>query len=152
MSENSYDLKAAYDIVKKIYLAILAGPVLFLIVALLIREDISSSALDINDPLNLGLLIVILFVPVGSVVSRRIFSAAKSSDDARIRMMAFQKGMIIRLASYEAVELFSIVVFILSGNILVLLFAAVALVGIIMIYPRPSLLKQTVGINELELL
>jgi hypothetical protein len=93
-----------------------------------------------------------MFIPAGSIVSRRSFAAVKADDAISKKMSAFQSGMIIRLATYEAVELFSIVVFILTGNILVLLFAAVSLAGIIIIYPRPSLLRQTVGINELELL
>lgn len=153
MSQNTYDPKAAYSLIKKIYFAILAGPILFLFIALVITEGASSSAFDIQEPLNLALIIITLMsIPMGSVISRRAFSAVKPEDDTRKKMAAFQSGMIIRLATYEGVELFSIVVFILTGNILVLLFAAISFAGILMTYPRPSYIRQTVGIDEAELL
>ncbi len=153
MAQNTYDPKAAYSLVKKIYFAILAGPILFLFIALVITEGASSSAFDIQEPLNLALIIITLIsIPMGSIISRRAFSAVKPEDDTRKKMAAFQSGMIIRLATYEGVELFSIVVFILTGNILVLLFAAISFAGILMTYPRPSYIRQSVGVNEDELL
>ena len=128
MSENNYDPKAAYSVLKKIYYAIVAGPVVFLLLALYITENIHSEAFELNEPLNLVLIILtLLSFTMGSAVSRRIFSSAKPEDEHRKKMSTFQTGLIIRLATYEAIELFSIVVFIMTGNSLVLLFALISL-------------------------
>lgn len=153
MTTNNFDPKAAYGVIKMIFIAILSGPIIFLFIALYITEGASSSAFDLEEPLNLALIILtFMAIPLGSVVSRRVFSSVKPEDDARKRMTAFQTGWIIRLASYEGVALFSIVVFMITGNILILLFAAVSLLGMITSFPRPSYIRQAVGIKETDLI
>lgn len=153
MFENNYSPKVTYGIIKKIIYTQLAGLVLFLFVALLVTEGATSTTFDLEEALNLALIVfTVAAIPMGSVVSRKVYTSVKPEYDSTKRMGIFQKGMLIRLASYESVGLFSIVVFILTANILVLLFAAISIIGIITSFPRPSYVRQTVGVNEAELI
>lgn len=153
MSDNNYDPKAAYGIMKKMFYAILAGPILFLLVALYITENIHSSSFDLSEPINLALIaLTLISFPLGNFITRRMLSAIKPEDDIKKKMNSYQTAMVIRLASYEGIELFSIVVFIMTGNILVLLFALISLFGIVTNYPSPTRIRQAVGISETDLI
>ncbi len=153
MSENNYDLKAAYKTIKILFMAIVAGPIIFSIVALVIVENPSKMAFDFSQPLNLALILVTLgTLLIGNLMARKTFTRLTPDLDTKKRIATYQTALIIRLASYEAVALFAIVVFILTANILVLLFVFVAVVGMAQNYPTPTRIKQAVGISEIDLL
>lgn len=153
MSENSFDLKTAYKSIKMIFMVIAAGPIIFLALAFVVVDNPASSSFDLQEPLNLVLIVLTLVAMMAAnLVSRKIFEKLDPESDNKQRIETFQRGLIIRLASYEGIELFSIVVFILTGNLLVLLFAAIAFVGIIQNYPSPSRIRSSVGIKEIDLL
>ncbi len=153
MSDNNFDLKAAYKTIKILFMAIVAGPIIFIALAFVVVENPSRMAFDFSQPLNLALILVTLgSMIMGNLLSRKTFARVTPDFDTKKRIETYQTGLIIRLASYEGVSLFSIVVFILTGNILVLLFVFVALVGMAQNYPTPTRIKQAVGINEIDLL
>ena len=153
MTDNSFSLRAAYRQIKIIYFAILGGPILFGLIALYINPSPTATKFDLSEPLNLALIIATLAtVYSGGFVARTVFKKIGPESSTEKRMKKFQAGLIIRLATYEFVEFFAIVVFMLTGNLLVLLFALVGLFGIITNYPGPAKIRQAVGITESELL
>ena len=153
MSDNNYDPKAAYGLMKKMFYAILAGPVLFLLVALFITENIHSSSFDVSEPVNLALIaFTLISFPLGNFITRRMISAIKPDDDIQKKMSGYQTAFVIRLAFYEGIELFSIVVFMMTGNLMVLLFALISVFGIVTNYPTPTRIRQAVGISETDLI
>ncbi|MDX2414645.1 MAG: hypothetical protein QNK33_05600 [Bacteroidales bacterium] len=153
MFENNYNLKAAYKTIKILFAAILAGPIIFSIVALVIVENPSRMAFDFSQPLNLALILVTLgTLLMGNLLARKTFARVTPDFDTKKRIATYQIGLIIRLASYKVVALFSIVVFILTTNILVLLFVFVAVVGMAQNYPTPGRIRTLVGIKEIDLL
>lgn len=153
MKDNNYDPKAVYREIKLKYYAILAAPLVLLLLALYITDATTSEKLDFADPLNMALVIFTLAtVYTGAFISRNIYKKITPESDIRMRLSKFQAGLLIRLATYESAEIFAIVVFIINGNLLVLLFALVGLFGIITNYPSPARIRQSVGINEIDLL
>ena len=153
MPDNSYDVKAAYRVVKMLFVALISAPVILLAVALYITPNPESQAFDLSEPINLGIIILTLVsIFAGNYFSRRTFEKVTPDSDTRSRMATFQTGFIIRLASYEGIAFFSIVAFILTSNLLVLLFTAIAFLETIRSYPSPSRIKRGVGINETDLL
>jgi hypothetical protein len=153
MTENNFDLKAAYKIIKMIYFALLAGPLVFMIAALYAADSPAWNAFDMEEPLNIALLVLtITFILAGNFATRSVFKKVTPESDNKERMAIFQKGFIIRMASYEAVALFAIVVFFMTSNLLALAFAVIALLGSARSYPSPGWLRQSVGIRETDLI
>ena len=142
-----------YKTIKLQFIALLIGPLLFLLVALFITDSKGFIKFDLAEPLNMALIVLALILtPLGGMISRKIFAQVKPESSLKERLKKFQTGFIVRIATYESIELFSIVVFILTGNLLVLLFTLIALFGIVTNYPSPTRLRQAVGINETDLL
>lgn len=153
MYDTNFNPKAVYKTIRIQFMALIIGPILFLLVALYITESMSFTKFDLADPLNMALIVLALVLtPVGGMISRKIFAKVTPESNLEDRLKKFQLGFIIRVATYESIELFSIVVFVLSGNMLVLLFALIALFGIVTNYPSPTRIRQAVGINETELI
>lgn len=153
MFDNNISPRAAHGIMKKIYYAVLFIPPVFLVVAYFFTDNINASGLDMEEPLNMVLVVFIaLTVPTNSFLLRRIFSRVKDDDDTNRRLSVFFTGWLIRLGVYEGIEWFAIIVFMITGNLLVLLFTAIAIFAIANSYPRPSWIRQAVGVKEMELL
>lgn len=152
MSDTSFNPKASYKAIRIIFMALIIGPLLFLLATLYVTESMSFTKFDLAEPLNMALIVLALVLtPVGGMISRKIFARVTPESNLEERLNIFQRGFIIRLATYEAIELFSIVVFLLSGNLLVLLFALIALFGVVTNYPSPTRIRQAVGIKESDL-
>jgi len=153
MTESTFDLKTAYKTIKMMYFALIAGPLVFLIAALYIAENPVWKAFDMEEPLNLALLfLTIILVLAGNFMTRTIFKKIKPESDIKERMTVFQRGFLIRMASYEAIALFAVVVFLMTSNLLILLFSGIALLGSARSYPTPKWMNQSVGIREADLL
>ena len=153
MIETSFNPKTAYKTIKIMFMALIIGPLLFLLTTLYIAESMSFIKFDLAEPLNMALIVLALILtPVGGMISRKIFAKVTPESNLEDRLKLFQAGFIVRLATYEAIELFSIVVFLLTGNLLVLLFALIALFGIVSNYPSPTRIRQAVGIIETDLI
>lgn len=153
MTDNNYDPRTVYKEIKIKYFTILAAPLILLLVALYITDSPSTEKLDFAEPLNMALIIFTLAtVYLGAFISRKTYQKVSPDSDIKKRLSKFQAGLLIRLATYESVEIFAIVVFIINGNLLVLLFALIGLFGVITNYPGPSRIKQSVGLDEIDLL
>lgn len=145
-SKPQTDPKAIFKTIKIIHLALLAGQLLFFVVAFTQTPPQKFALNFANDPL----LLVVPFMAVGSFLlsnilfKQQIGSAANQTTLAG-KLTRYQSASIIRFALIEGISLFSVVGFLKSGN---LLFAVVfGLLILLFIANRPTKDKVETDLN-----
>lgn len=136
---------------KIIFTVIFVSPLLFFIVYLL-TFDFTLSSFEINSIYNLGILVIIGIIIPGTInYSNRILKSIQQADSLQSRMAKFQTSLIIRLASWEALGLFSIIAMMGSNNIVTLAFFIVSIGGLFMNYPGINNLGKSIQLSSAEI-
>lgn len=148
---STYNPKASLRVMKLIFTVIFFSPILFFIVYLL-TFDFALSSFEINSIYNLGILAIIAIILPGSIAySNRILKSIKQQDSLQSRMAKYQTSMIIRLAAWEALGLFSLIAMIDNNNIVVLAFFVISICGLFMNYPSIKSLGGSIQLSPEEL-
>jgi len=133
--------KQTIKILRLIYFSLLIGILAFLAISINMTGSEWVSGFNPDEPLFLALIILsIIIIPVGYMVSGKHFRKGEKTNDLPSKIEAYQTGLIIRLAVCEGVSLFSIVTFLVTANVLALIFLVLSL-GI-MAMNVPSLQKM----------
>ena len=134
-----------------IFTAIFFSPILFFIVYL-VTFDFALSPFEINSVYNLGILAIIaIVIPATISYSKRILKPVKQQDPLQSRMAKFQTSLIIRLAGWEALGLFTIVAMMDNNNIVVLAFFVLSICGLYMNYPSIKSLGSSIHLSPGEI-
>lgn len=148
---RDYKPKASLRLMKIIFTVIFVSPLLFFIVYLL-TFDFTLSSFEINSIYNLGILVIIGIIIPGTInYSNRILKSIQQADSLQSRMAKFQTSLIIRLASWEALGLFSIIAMMGSNNIVTLAFFIVSIGGLFMNYPGINNLGKSIQLSSAEI-
>ncbi|MFC2089522.1 hypothetical protein ACFLT1_02005 [Bacteroidota bacterium] len=150
MDQNTYNPKAAFRAIRIIYFAILIGPVIFLSIVLTMKNWNLPDSGNITDPLNIGFVLILLTVPMVYKQANKVLTQ-KQGADFRHKMATYQTSLIIKVAIWEGLGIFSAVVLLLADNTMALLFFAMALVGIISNFPNPFRFGPKIGLNSSEI-
>jgi hypothetical protein len=140
--------------VQIIFLALLAGQIMFLFIAVFL---VQSGNVKPNDNLFLILFIVDLMIitpaiVVGPMIYRGFIERANTKKLTQEKFILYRQGVIIKLALVEAPTIFSIVGYLLTGSIIFLILAIGVL--ILFFFHKPTLEKFAedfnIPLSELE--
>ncbi|MHC1732668.1 MAG: hypothetical protein AB9888_11670 [Bacteroidales bacterium] len=154
MQTSNFDPKAFMQLIRVIYSAQIVSFLLFLLVALYISKNSPTFEFNLEDPFTIIVLFTLIAIPVGYVYSNKIFKSYESKSTLKEKLPKFQLGLITRLAFIQGAGLFSIVCLLLSSNLYFLIFTAFALIVMILNYPTPDKIGETMDLTptEIELL
>ena len=154
MQTSNYNPKAFLQLIRVIYSAQIAGLLLFLLVALYISKNSPTFEFNLEDPFTIIVLFIQIAIPIGYLYSNKIFKSSEPNSTFKEKLSKFQLGLIIRLAFIQGAGLFSIVCLLLSSNLYFVIFTAFALVLMVLNYPTPEKIGETMDLTpaEIELL
>ena len=138
-----------------IHMALMAGQVLFAIVALTITQKTTFNVKYSGDPL---LYIVPVIAIAGFLASDYLFKQqielARTRDTLQSKLMAYQTALIIRCALLEGASLFGIVATLRSGNLFFMMISVSIILYFISFRPTKEKAKSLLKLSyeeELEL-
>lgn len=137
-----------------IFFALFGGLMTFLIMVLFISDTKSLFSPQLSDPLMLGVFIIsCIAIPSGYLLAKMIFNKINPSDFLKNKLMRFQSGQLIRLATCEGVGMLAIVSLMLTSNYFFLIFLLIAFFGIVLYYPTPEKIGREINLtqNEIEM-
>ncbi len=140
-----------FKMMQTIHYALLFGILLFAAVAYFldpIEEKVDDNLYDILRYMVPGLAALALLA--GRFVTKPVFATAKNKDSLGAKLDIFRTGMIIRWALVEGVAMFSIVAFMLSGNMVMLLVALALAVYMFTLRPSPEAAGAALELSESE--
>ena len=142
------------QLIRVIYSAQIIGLLLFLLVALYLSNSSPTFEFNLEDPFTMIVLFIQIAIPVGYIYSNKIFKSYEPNGTLKEKLPKFQLGLIIRLAFIQGAGLFSIVCLLLSSNLYFVIFTSFALILMILNYPTPEKIGETMDLTpaEIELL
>lgn len=137
--------------IKVVYFSLILGLLSFLAVTFLISNDLKFT-LDKNDPILLAnLVLFLLATPVGFWMSQAMWKRIEKDLPLKDKLLKYQSGFLIRMATCEGVGLFSIVGLLLSDNLIYLVFTATILLILYFYFPAIEKLEIDIDLNQTEL-
>ncbi len=147
---SKHNPKASLRVMKIFFTVIFVSPLLFFLVYLF-TFGFTLSTFEINSIYNLGLLAIIGIVIPGTInYSNRLLKSIQPTDSLQSRMAKFQTSLIIRLAGWEALGLFSIITMMENNNVVTLAFFTISMGGLFMNYPSIGNLGKSIQLSAAE--
>jgi len=149
MNHRQQTSKTFFKNLNRIHIAMLAGQVLFLIIASYLELSQTGPQSNIQEGADIYFMIVSLLTVSGILGSKIIYESltkkAQKKEGIMEKMQAYQSAVIVRLAILQGAIIFSIVAFLLTSKMLVLAFAAVLL--LFFIGSKPAKQKAIVDLK-----
>lgn len=137
---------------KVIYFAMILGLLAFVAVTFLISSPDFKFGFDTSDPiLIVAIVLFMIAVPTGFFISKILWRNIGEELTLKDKVLKYQPGFIIRLASCEGVGLFSIVGFMLSNNLIYIIMIAVILMVIITYYPSVERIGKDLFLTDIDM-
>ena len=137
--------------IRLIYFSLILGVLSFLAVTFLISGNLIFT-FDKSDPIIFANLILFLVaVPIGFLVAQTIWSRIDKNLPVKDKLLKYQIGFLIRMATCEGVGLFSIVGFLLSNNLIYLVLTGIILLIIFYYYPSLEKIELQIDLNQSEI-
>ncbi len=150
MNNPAFSPKKSLQAWKVVFFALLTSIALFLGVVLTMVKEPSFTA-DLTNPLFLALAVVTLTaIPAGIFISGKFNGRALEERIAEEKFRLYQTGLMIRFSTCESGALFSIVCFLLTDNLLPLVFLGISLFAFILSYPSRVKVAQSVNLAVSE--
>jgi hypothetical protein len=152
MNKNGYvNSKSVLRTVRVLYFALILGILSFLAVTFLISQGFKF-AFEKSDPIIFAnIILFILAIPIGYLVSQAMWKKIEKDLPLKDKLLKYQTGFLIRLATCEGVGLFSIVGFLLSNNLIYLVLTGIILLIIVYYFPSLEKLGLQLDLNYAEL-
>jgi len=137
--------------IRVVYFSLILGVLSFLAVTFLISENFTF-AFDKSDPIIFAnLILFLLAVPIGFLVSQTIWSRIDKDLPVKDKLLKYQIGFLVRMATCEGVGLFSIVGFLLSNNLMYLVLTGIILMIIFYYYPTIGKIELQLDLTQTEI-
>jgi hypothetical protein len=152
MNKNEHiNSKSVLRSTRVVYFALILGILSFLAVTFLISQDFKF-AFDKSDPIIFAnLILFLLAIPIGYLVSQAMWKRIEKDLPLKDKLLKYQTGFLIRLATCEGVGLFSIVGFLLSNIFIYLVLTGIVLLIIFYYFPSIEKLELQLDLNYTEL-
>jgi hypothetical protein len=136
--------------IKVVYFSLILGLLSFLAVTFLISQNLKFT-FDKNDPIIFANLVLFLVtVPVGYLVSQARWKSIEKVLPLKDKLLKYQIGFLIRMATCEGVGLFSLVGLLLSDNLIYLVLTTTILLIIYNYFPSLERLELQLDLNQTE--
>jgi len=137
--------------IRVVYFALILGLFSFLAVTFLISQDFKFD-FDKSDPMIFAnLILFFLAIPIGYLVSQVMWRRIEKDLPLKDKLLKYQTGFLIRMATCEGVGLFSIVGLLLSNNLIYLVLTGIILLIIFYYFPSLEKLELQIDLNHTEL-
>ena len=151
MNQPPYNPKAALSVVKTIYLPLLAGPIIFFILCLYLLDWNLPDGFSIMDPFNISYIFLLIMVPIIYKYAEKPIIQIKTDALLREKMAAYQTSLIMKVAVWEGIALFSCVIILLFNNAVAIIFFIISMWGILSNYPNPEKFGFKIGLSQGEI-
>jgi hypothetical protein len=151
MNQPTFNPKAALSVSKTIYFALLAGPVIFFILCLYILNWKIPNGFSLTDPFNFSYIVIFIMVPIIYKYAEKPIVQIKPGAALREKMAAFQTSLIMKVAAWEGIALFSCVVLLQFNYGAAIIFFLISIFGILSNYPSPSKFGLKLGLTQNEI-
>ena len=145
--------KTFFNHLRMIYLAILSSQLLFGLLLILLHEKMKK---DITDDTLEGLLqylvpaMIFIAYIAGQTVFRHKLGNAKMARDLAIKMNSYRTGLVVRFILLEGASLFSLVAYMLTGNIYYIGFSGLVLLYFLLLWPTRKKATEDMGLKRTE--
>ncbi|MDX2413865.1 MAG: hypothetical protein QNK33_01625 [Bacteroidales bacterium] len=133
-------------------MSLLIGVLAFMLVTLMMIEQISPLQFNPEDPLLVALIVITLLGLPLSRIAPKIYLKGKSINEGLSqKMTVYKTAFIIKAAIWVGIAEFAIIVFMLSGNALPLIIAIISMVIIASYYPNIERIVEAVQLTQEEI-
>lgn len=152
MTTNDLSSKLFLKMTRVIFLALCTGWFTFLILVLYVNDSKLLFNFDISDPLILSAFFAAcVLLPTGYLIAKKSFKSIDPNDLMKDKLLKYQSGQLIRLATCEGVGLLAIVGLLLTSNLVFLFFLLIASFVIIQYYPTPDKIGREINLTQNEI-
>jgi hypothetical protein len=149
---DQLNAKSALISMKVIYFVMIFGLLAFVAVTFQISSSDFKFNFDTSDPiLIVAIVLFMMAVPTSFFFSKILWRNIGDELTLKDKILKYQSGFIIRLASCEGVGLFSIVGFMLSNNLIYLVQLAVILMVIFFYYPSVERIGKDLFLTDIDM-
>jgi hypothetical protein len=149
---NDLSPRLALKMSRVIFFSLIAGLLTFLALVLCITDSKFFFNIDLSDPLMLATFILsCIFLPAGYLFTKMTFNKIDQNDFLKNKLLKYQSGQIIRLATCEGVGMLAIVNLLLTSNLFFFIFLLIALIIIIQYYPTPDKIGKEINLTQTEI-
>lgn len=149
---NHLTANSALISMKVIYFVMILGLLAFVTVTFLTFSSDLKFNFDTSDPLIIVMIVLFMIaVPTGFYVSKIIWRNIGDELSLKDKILRYQSGFIIRLASSEGVGLFAIIGFMLSNNLIYMVLLAVILMVIFFYYPSVERIGKDLFLTDIDI-
>lgn len=138
-----------------LHLAFCVGPSLFLVVALLISQGtlhFNSDNISEEPGLIIAPIVTVVFIPLSTFLYKMLLKKAVDNPMLIIsdKLMQYQSAFIVRCAIIECAAIFNTVMFIITGNAILLVFVVIAIVAIWLARPTKEKIQDDLKLQYPE--
>jgi hypothetical protein len=152
MIENDFNPLLFIAKIKLIFLSLIGIITILPIVFIYIIYNKLHFAFDITKPFIL--LTVILFctlLPSGYLFSKMIFSKINQHDSFRSKLRKYRTGQIFRIVTCEVTGILIYFSFVLSCNLLFLIFLFIVIFLMVKYFPTPDKIGREINLTQTEI-
>jgi hypothetical protein len=139
-------------VTKIITIALIAGLILFSALVYYINEIPLIFRINFSDPILIATFILaITCIPSGFIYSKSYWNKVNQNETIIKKLMTFQSGLIIRLAFCEGVGLFSVIGFLMTGNLVYSVVLLIVIIAMLYNYPSPDSIGTALNLTSSEI-
>ena len=144
--------KSVLRSLKVIYFSMILGLLAFTAVTIRIATPDYKFALDASYPILIAAIVLfMLAVPSGAFVAKALWKNISDELSLKDKLVRYQPGFLIRLATCEGAGLFSIVGFLLSNNLVFIVLTAIILMNFFFYYPSVDKIGREINLTDSEM-
>ena len=152
MLTDNFNSKAALQITRVIFFGLISGSIFFFLITLYLSAGHLVFKFDLRDPFtSIVIILTCTSIPIGYFYSQKVYKSYKPDSTPGEKYSLYQQGLIMRLAVFEGVGLFSIVCILISSNLFFTLFFSIALIAMIFNYPFSEKIGETLELTSSEI-
>lgn len=149
---TDYNPKNALKMIRRIYAVLLIAPIAFFLLVMQMSIGNIEFTVIFNGPMEIPMLVLLLgIIPASIIVSRSLLGKIKEGDSLQSKLAKFQSLNLIRCALWIGLANFTIVVFMMEGNLVAIGVFTLAIIGIISHFPSLNKLEKEIKLTSTEL-
>jgi hypothetical protein len=144
--------KSVLRSIRVIYFSMILGLVAFSTVAFRISSSDYKFQFGKSDPILItAIILFMLSVPTGAFVAKAVWKKISEDLTLKDKLLKYQPGFLIRLATCEGPGLFSVIGFLLTNNLLYIVLTALILMIVFFYYPSAEKIGQEINLTDPEM-
>ncbi|QEC51559.1 hypothetical protein EDD80_10274 [Anseongella ginsenosidimutans] len=135
-----------------IHLSMILGQVFFALIAFFLNKDRAASATEENQLfLYIVPLVAVIGVIAGSFLFRKRMAVLSPTASPAEKHALYQGACIMRYAFLQGPSLFAIAIYLMTGNLVFLLFSGLLILYLIYLRPSDKTIAEALGLTAGEI-